>query len=57
MLNWIFELKLFSCIEVDLALNDPQCLISHGTKLNQTKLCFLHLTVFKCYIVIDYSYE
>ena len=31
------EIQLFICIKMDLALNNPQWLICHKTKPNQTK--------------------
>ena len=39
ILNWIvWNIIMFSCIKMDLALNNLQWLICHKTKPNQTKL-------------------
>ena len=34
----LFEIELFKCIKIDLALNNLEWLIYHKTKPNQTKL-------------------
>ena len=38
MLSELFEIELFICIKLDLALKDLQWLIYHKTKPNKTKL-------------------
>ena len=37
-LTELFEIELFICIKMDLALNNLQWLMCHKTKQNQTKL-------------------
>ena len=35
----MFEIELFICIKMDLALNNPRWLIYHKTKPNKTSIC------------------
>ena len=45
----LFEIELFMCIKMDLALNNLQRLISYKTQLNQTTLhATLLFTFFFC---------
>ena len=41
MLKELFEIELFICIKIDLALNNLQLLICHKIKPNQTKPNFI----------------
>ena len=36
VLTELFEIKLFICVKIDLALHNPQWLICHKTKPNLT---------------------